>query len=157
MSSISRQRVGKHTYLYESVSYRDEKGQPRNHRKPVGKINSITGECVYKPEYIDLMATRGTPLNIPKVAQSFTLEQICKSTLREFGSFYLYESLARASGLMTVLQKIFQDKWPQIFTLASYLVSSGEPAMYLEDWLQKTESFPVGSMSSQRVAPIHHQ
>ncbi|MDO8685295.1 MAG: IS1634 family transposase [Clostridiales bacterium] len=154
MSSISRQRVGKHTYLYESVSYRDEKGQPRNHRTPVGKIDPVTGEWVYKPEYIDLMATRGTPLNIPTVTQSFTLEQICKSTLKEYGSFYLYESLAKASGLMMVLQKIFPDKWPQIFTLASYLVSSGEPAMYLEDWLQKTESFPVGSMSSQRISEL---
>ena len=26
--------------------------------------------------------------------------------------------------------------------------------MYLEDWLQKTESFPVGSMSSQRISEL---
>jgi transposase len=154
MSSIVKQRVGKHVYLYESVSFRDQNGQPRNRKTPVGKIDPVTGEPVYKPEYIDLMEKKGTPLDVPKAAQRFTLEQICRSTLKEYGAFYLYESIAKASGLMTVLQKVFPDKWQQIFTLASYLVSSGEPAMYLEDWLEKTESFPVGSMSSQRISEL---
>ena len=154
MSFISRQRVGKHIYLYESVSYRDEKGRPRNHRTPVGKIDPVTGEWVYKPEYIELMSTRGTPLDIPKVVPSFTLEQICKSTLKEYGAFYLYQSIAKKSGLLTVLANVFPDRWQQIFTLASYFVSSAEPAMYLEDWLEKTESFPIGSMSSQRISEL---
>ena len=154
MSSIVKQKVGKHVYLYESVSFRDQQGRPRNHKTPVGKINHVTGEPAYKPEYIDLMAKKGTPLDVPKVVQYFTLEQICKSTLKEYGAFYLYESIAMASGLMIVLQKIFPGKWQQIFTLASYLVSSGEPAMYLEDWLDKTEGFPVGSMSSQRISEL---
>ena len=53
-----------------------------------------------------------------------------------------------------MMKNVFPDKWQQIFTLASYLVSSGEPAMYLEDWLEKTESFPVGTMSSQRISEL---
>jgi transposase len=154
MSSIVKQRVGKHIYLYESVSYRDKDGQPRNHRKPIGKIDPITGEPIYKTEYINLMAKKGTPLNISEVVQHFTLEQIRKSTVKEYGAFYLYESIARRSSLIKVLKKVFPDKWQQIFTLASYLVSSGEPAMYLEDWLEKTESFPVGTMSSQRISEL---
>lgn len=154
MSSISRQRVGKHVYLYESVSYRDQKGRPRNHRTPVGKINFVTGERVYKPEYIELMAARGTPLYTAKVVQSFTLEQICKSMLKEYGAFYLYESISKKSGLLTVLASVFPNSWQQIFTLASYFVSSAEPAMYLEDWLEKTEGFPISSMSSQRISEL---
>ncbi len=154
MSSIIKQRIGKHVYLYESVSFRDQKGRPRNRRTSIGKIDPVTGEPVYKPEYIDLMAKRGTPLDVPQIIQYFTREQICKSTLKEYGAFYLYESMAKISGLMTVLSRVFPDKWQQIFTLASYLVSSGEPAMYLEDWLEKTEGFPVGSMSSQRISEL---
>ncbi len=153
MSSITRMRIGKHVYLYESVSFRDDKGRPRNRKTPVGKIDPVTGDEVYKREYIELMAKKGTPLDIPAVRQ-FTLEQIRKSTLKEYGAFYLYESIANESGLMAVLKKVFPDKWQQIFTLASYLVSSGEPAMYLEDWLENTESFQAGSMSSQRISEL---
>ena len=51
MSSIVKVKVGKNTYLYESVSYRDENGDPRNNRKLIGKINPNTGQRVFKQEY----------------------------------------------------------------------------------------------------------
>jgi len=56
MSSIIRQRVGKYIYLYESTSYRNEEGKPRNKRTIIGKIDPQTGLPVYKPEYLERMA-----------------------------------------------------------------------------------------------------
>ena len=44
MSSVIRQKVGDKIYLYESVSYRNADGKPRNTRVPIGKIDPLTFE-----------------------------------------------------------------------------------------------------------------
>ena len=62
MSSIVRQKVGDKVYLYESVSYRNEQGEPRNKRTTVGKIDPATGQPIYKPEYLERMDAQGHPV-----------------------------------------------------------------------------------------------
>ena len=52
MTCITKQHVGKHTYLYESTSYRDELGRPRNKKVRIGKLDLETGEPIYDPEYL---------------------------------------------------------------------------------------------------------
>jgi len=59
MASIVRQKVGNHTYLYESISFRNREGKPRNRRVSIGKIDKKTGLPVYKQEYIDRMKAKG--------------------------------------------------------------------------------------------------
>jgi len=34
------------------------------------------------------------------------------------------------------------------------MVATGEPAMYCDDWLMKSESLPCGSMSSQKISML---
>ena len=154
MGSIVKQKVGKHIYLYESVSYRDQNGQPRNSRTIIGKIEPSTGEPIYKTEYIERMAQNGTPLQVGNPVSTFTLEQIRQSSLKEYGAFYFFQSIAEKSGLLPILRNVFTENWEKIFTLICYLVSSGEPVMYFDDWLNKTESVFVGSMSSQRISEL---
>lgn len=62
MTCISRQTVGKYTYLYESVSFRDQNGRPRNKKVSIGKIDPVTGKPVFKKEYLERMAAAGTPI-----------------------------------------------------------------------------------------------
>ena len=50
--SITKQRIGKYTYLYESVSYRDDLGRPRNYKTKIGKIDPDTGETIYSSGYL---------------------------------------------------------------------------------------------------------
>jgi len=38
--------------------------------------------------------------------------------------------------------------------LACYLISSGDPFLYCEEWIKDTECLPVGSMSSQRISEL---
>ena len=153
MSSIVKQKVGDKTYLYESVSYRNAQGKPRNKRKPIGKIDSVTGRAVYKPEYLDRMAASGHPIPItPEV--SFTAEDIRHSYIRDYGAFYLLKKLAERAGLLDVLSKALPSCWEEVFNLASYLVSTGDPFAYCEDWLASTEAFSVGPMTSQRISEL---
>ena len=154
MSSIVRYTKGKHVYLYHSVSYRDEKGMSQNERELVGKIDNASGQPVYKPEYIERMAQQGVTLVSYQPPPSFTADQIRQSEVKAYGAFYLYQALAEKVGLIATLAAVFPRYWQQIFMLACYLVSTGDPAVYLEDWLSRTESLPVGSMASQRVSEL---
>jgi hypothetical protein len=120
MAYILRQKVGNHVYLYEAVSYRNENGKPRSKRVPIGKLDAA-GQPVYKSEYIVRMARAGTPLSVPK-NNSYTLTDITESRIKDFGSFYLFKETAGKTGLLDILQKVFQDTWRQIFNLVCFMV-----------------------------------
>ena len=154
MASIVPVKVGKHTYLYESTSYRDTNGEPRNRRTSVGKLDPSSGQPVYKPEYIERMATEGTPVETVQTTASFTAEDIYRSSIRDYGAFYLFRELAEKMGLLPVLQRAFPGCWEEIFNLAAYLISTGDPFSYCEDWLATTEAFAVGPMTSQRISEL---
>ncbi len=154
MASVVLVKVGKHTYLYESKSYRNENGKPRNKRQSVGKIDPITGQHIYKQEYLDRRAAEGSPIAIQPVETSFSAYDIRHSVIRDYGAFYLFQQLAERMGLLTALQKAFPVYWREIFNLAAYLISTGDPFSYCEDWLASTEAMPVGPMTSQRISEL---
>jgi len=154
MSSIVKQKVGNNTYLYESVSFRNDDGLPRNKRTLIGKIEASSGQPVYKPEYLDRMAACGHPIAITPPAPSFTVHDIHHSCIRDFGAFYLYRKLAEQTGLLSILQQALPSCWEQVFNLAAYLISTGDPYSYCQDWLESTDAFPVGPMSSQRISEL---
>jgi transposase len=141
MSYIVRQKVGNHTYLYESVSFRNKEGKPRSKRVPIGKLDAA-GQPVYKTEYIERMAQAGAPLAIPQ-NDSYARGDIACSQIKEFGSFFLFKELAARIGLLQILENVFPENWRDIFDLACFIVSNGEPFMYCQDWLAKTDAFPA--------------
>jgi transposase len=154
LAYITEQRVGKHVYLYECFAYRNEDGQPRNKRKPIGKIDPVTGNHMYKPEYLERMASEGKPVEAAPDGASFTRADIMQSSIRDYGAFYLFRKLSEQSGLTEALMKSMPGRWEQVFNLAAYLVSTGDPFAYCEDWLARTEALPVGPMSSQRISEL---
>lgn len=154
MTSIIRQKIGDKIYLYESVSFRNAEGKPRNKRVPIGKIDPTTGNPVYKPAYIARMAEQGTPVEIPATSMTFSFEQIQCSSIKDYGAFYLFQSIAESIGLLRVLEATLPNYWQEVFNLACYLISSGDPFLYCEDWINSTECLPVGSMSSQRISEL---
>ena len=154
MSSIIRQKVGDKIYLYESISYRNENGKPRNERIIIGKINPTTGNPIYKTEYIERMAESGTPLEILATSLQFSTEDIRGSSIKDYGAFYLFKSIAEKIGLSSSLENTIPKYWQELFVVACYLVSSGEPFLYCDDWIRSTSSLPIGNMSSQRISEL---
>jgi transposase len=67
---------------------------------------------------------------------------------------HLLLTLAERNGLMQVLRETFADQWRELFMLATFLVTSGEPFMYCEEWVRSVEALPVGSMSSRRISEL---
>jgi len=154
MASIVPVKVGNNTYLYESISYRNENGEPRNKRKPIGKIDSVTGRHIYKQEYLDRMEAEGHQIQTQPIEASFSADDIRRSTIRDYGAFYLFKKLAEQMGLLKVLQEALPTCWREVFNLAAYLISTGDPFSYCEDWLASTEAMPVGQMTSQRISEL---
>jgi transposase len=148
------QKSGNYEYIYEAVSYRNENGEPRNSRVPIGKINPKTGRPVYKPEYIERMRAAGAPVEIDPQDLRYSVEEIRQSTIRDCGATYLLEKIAERDGLLQVIREALPQYWREIFTLASFLATTGEPAVYCEEWTMNAETLPVGSMSSQRISEL---
>jgi transposase len=154
MSSIVPVKVGRHTYLYESYSYRDAKGKPQNKRRTIGKLDPVTGLPLYKPEYVERMAQEGTPVDTSLLQEVFSAEEISRSSIRERGVFYLLNEIASGCGLLDALEESNPRHWQKLFVLACYLVASGDPFLYCENWVKATECLPVGSLSSQRISEL---
>jgi len=157
MASITRQTVGNNTYLYESHSFRDEEGRPRNNKIKIGKIDRKTGRAAYNQEYLDRMLEAGTPVTIPET--ELTIEQkesVCEAldNLKSYGLFYFLEKTAEKIKLIQILKETLPKYWKEICMLCFYLISSDKSLSYMEDWLTENESYPVGRMNSQRLSEL---
>lgn len=154
MSSIIRQKVGNKVYLYESTSYRNTEGKPRNKRVPIGKIDLSTNQPIYKADYLARMAGLGNTFEESAPPQAFTADAIRKSTILEFGAQYLFSNIGQDIGLLDSLTKALPNIHQEIFMLVCFLVASGDPFMYCEEWLSKTAHPKVPSLSSQRISEL---
>jgi len=161
LPSITRQRVKTYTYIYESTSYRDAQGRPRNHKRRIGKVDPITGEDVFDEDYL---REKGLIAPSEQNRHKPTVEALTKvargnvacilDSIRSCGTLWFLQGIAQKIGLWDVLQQAFPSHWQEIFTLASYLVAGDKPVMYCEDWLAEQVWLDVGSMSSQRISDL---
>ncbi len=155
MSSITKQHIGKYTYLYESTSYRDDQGRPRNKKVKIGKIDPYSGETIYTSEYIKKAGL--TPPSKDVKNQKDSLVEDAKEILdsvKDYGVYWFLVKIAEKTGLYDILQSSFPSIWKEIFTLACYLIVSDKPVMYCEDWLSENEWIDVKNMSSQRISDL---
>jgi len=157
MASITRQTVGNNTYLYESHSFRDDLGRPRNRKVKIGKIDRNTGRPLYTQEYIDRMREAGTPVAIPPPDRIDGLEERiiqALDSLKSFGLFYFLHKTAIKIKLIKILQQTQPHYWEELCMLCFYLIAGDKPLMYMEDWIVEHEGYPVGKMSSQRLSEL---
>jgi transposase len=154
MICIVENKSGNYIYLYESVSFRNENGEPRNARTLIGRIDPKTGRRVFKPEYIERMRLAGTPVEIDSQDRRYSEEEIKRSSLRELGAAHLLSEVGERDGLKQVLRETFPEHWRELFMLSCFLVTSGEPFMHCEEWVRSVETLPVGPLSSQRISEL---
>jgi transposase len=125
----------------------------------IGKVDPVTGEALYKPEYISRMSDSGTPVKIRDKQRDgvFTVNDIKNSTIKDFGNYYFLEKIADAIGLKKILKDSMGKQWKKIWILAAYLTVIKSPLMYCQRWMQTTETLPAGDMSSQRISELLHE
>ena len=171
MPSITKQKMDRYTYIYNSMSYWDkENKRPDNYKKSIGKIDNETGEKEYKQHYIDKLKLEGKPTNgmkiwvdgRKKVTNEGSISQDDFSdisnkilgTVKDYGVAYFLQAITEKTGLLNLLGNIFPQTWGKIVVLAYYLISSDKPVMYCNDWYEENEFVDVGSMVSQRVSEL---
>ena len=159
MTCITKQRIGKRIYLYESVSFRDSNGKPRNKKTPIGKMDSVTGRVIYKQDYLDRMAGAGTPVEIADTDTYVTetqYEQILAimDSIKDYGAVYLLSKISEKIGLTKILSEAMPHYWREVLTLACYMIISDKPMMYCSDWISSTETLSVSDLSSQRISEL---
>jgi len=153
MSCVVKCKVRNNVYLYESESYRDEDGIVKNRRRIIGKIDQISGKAIYKPEYIEEKGLQ-TMEDSAHETKIYTVNDIKHSTVKEYGAFYLLNEICAQIGLTDVLVNVMPAKWKEVLNLAFYIVTTGEPALYCEDWLYKSECLSGKELSSQRISEL---
>jgi transposase len=157
MPSITKQRQGKYTYLYESTSYRDEQGRPRNHKVKIGKLAPGTGKPVYTEEYLDRMRQAGTPVHISIFDAADGLEERIQEALdsaRDYGLFCFLKLLAEKTGILQILRETIPAYWNELCMLSFYLLASDKPLMYMDMWMNESEHLPTGKMDSRRISEL---
>jgi transposase len=154
MASIVRQKVGNHIYLYESISFRNQEGKPRNQRVAIGKIDRKTGLPVYKQDYIDRMRAKGVLVKSADCSPVFNVEDIRRSTILQTGMVHLLEGISENIGLSSILRQIFPLLHERIFAVAAFLLSCGEPVAYCADWMERSDFKNKELLSSQRISEL---
>ena len=140
MSAIIKCKSGNNVYLYESESYR-ENGKVKNKRRIVGKVDPISGQHIFKPEYIEEKGIHALG-STAQETKLYTVNDVKQSIVKEYGAFYLLNEIAGQIGLTDTLTNVMPTTWKEILNIAFYIVVSGEPASYCEDWLYKSECHP---------------
>jgi len=152
MSAIITSKSGNHTYIYESESYR-ENGKVKNRRRIIGKVDPATGNHIYKPEYLERKGLHNTD-ETAQHAPIYSVSDVKHSVVKEYGAFYLMNEVAKTTGLVDILRETLPCEYEEILNIAFFMVSTGEPAMYCEDWLYKTEGYATKDLSSQRISEL---
>ena len=149
------QRVGKYQYIFLATGYRNKDGKVRQKRVPIGKVDPTTGRKIYKPEYLaQSREDESGNGSLPDNETSFSMEDVRLSTVRSCGLFHLLRGIADQIGLTAAMKSAFSEDWMRLFMLCCYMIASGDPLMYCEDWLRSTESYPVGRMTSQQISRL---
>jgi len=101
------------TYVYESTAYWDkEKGQARNSRICIGKLNPDSGEVIYNRRFKERQGD-----NVKPGPVTVTTHQ-----RRFYGATYLFDKIGEILGIQDDLRICFPDTYKQILSIAYYLI-----------------------------------
>jgi transposase len=121
-----------------NMPYNDKAKISRETISILNEILSLYG----KEEPKDSMNISNTDINENTVV-SLPLIEIIKSIKKSFGAFYLFDGISEHLKLKNAIQTAFPADWKEIFMLSTYLVSTGDPMMYCQNWINKTEGLPA--------------
>jgi len=131
----------KQCYAYDSISFWDPvKKQSRSKRTLKGRYNPVTKEITPTDERMKKAKERKAQAGLPpeskppREPKSLIVNQIKSS-----GISTVMLEVARQTGLLSVLQSSFPDKWELMLTIAFYMLSDGSVMSYIDDWFEGTK------------------
>ncbi|MDR0550120.1 MAG: IS1634 family transposase [Deltaproteobacteria bacterium] len=163
LSTINHNHDKNYYYIYECTGSRKGKKVIINKNRvgtydPVNKIAIFNDDYLEKLNNIDLLKQK-LPVGYEIVSQYDYIKRhsnldLSNCTIKDFGFFYLMEHISNQIGLIDSLSSALPVLWKDVFMLSCYLVSSGEPFQHCADWINDSEGYNVGEMSSQYISSL---
>ena len=137
------------TYVYESTAYWDkEKGQPRNSRVCIGKLDPETSEIIYNRRYLE---KKEQEEDKRRVGRPVSLEH----SRRFYGATYLFDQIIDKLGVREDLDHCFGDYSQQILSIAYYLILEDKTPLSRFGRWARTHQHPYDKeISSQRSSEL---
>ena len=133
---------GTYKYVYRVIkAYRNEKGQPTNTRKQIGRLDLESGMLIPNENYYVYYETSA-------------LEMLPSSdSVRSVGATFLIKKILERLGVRDALEDVFDSRAEEIMTIAIYMACRGNVMENLHDWC---EGFTLHetSISSQRASSL---
>ena len=133
---------GNTIYVYYTTrAYRRESdNKPTSDEVIIGKKDPETGMLIPNNRYYELFKTE---------------EAIYTPTsIKTFGTFYLFDSIVKKMNLYDNLYSIFKDKTKQILTVAYYMLIKGNTIKYINYWCEDNYTYLDTPLVSQRVSEL---
>jgi transposase len=138
------------TYAYENDAYwNKEKQQSRANRKPLGKVDPITGDIVPTREYkkksivVEEHSQKSGPVPMTKIQRSF------------YGATYLFNHIGNLTGVESDLKACFPSTYKQIMSVAYFLILEENNSLSRFSHWQRLHIHPYGKdIPSQRSSDL---
>jgi len=128
-SGIIVRRGGKYQYVYKVLeTFRNEKGQPTNTRRLIGRLDFEGKRLVPNDNYYELYG--------PDTATEFTPEF---ESVVSIGAPFLVTHILSRLGATGILEKVFGDRRARtVITAATYMACKGNVFEYVSDWCERS-------------------
>ena len=133
------------TYVYENVTRWDKEAKKYIHqRKCIGHLAPDGKEILPNRAKGDAAVQKAATTPLPEM----------KCSVLATGTSALLDRVARDTGLLGVLRRVFPDDWKAMLTCAYFLASEGTALCHAEKWTQQNRT-PLGTaLSSQRISEL---
>ena len=144
---------GKNRYVYKVISaYRNEKNQPTNTRKAIGKVDNESGTLIpndaYWQFYSDEMAKK-----------KHYVDPTFKS-VHAVGATYLIQQVFRSLNITELLNNVFGSRASSIMLACAYMVCRGNVFQGVVDWCESytlEQEILTSQSSSSLFSSITHE
>jgi transposase len=126
------------TYVYYTLrAYRNKYGNPTSDEVAIGKKDPSTGMLIPNRRYFELFESSVEIFDNKALCGKRT--PVFPDRVASYGNTYSLLEIAESTGLRSLLEECFPEKWQQILVTSFYMLCEGNVMMYLDDWFDETD------------------
>ena len=142
-SGIIVRRSGKYQYVYKVLeTFRNDKGQPTNTRRLIGRLDSEGNRLVPNDSYYELYG----PYTVTEFAPEL-------ESVTSIGTPFLVAHILSRLGVVRILEEALGKRTRAIITAAAYMVCEGNVFEYVSDWCERS-IIGGSSLSPQKASSL---
>ena len=143
-TGIIVRRTGKYQYVYSVLeTYRNEKGQPTNTRKLIGRLSSDGERLLPNDNYYELYGNTTELVFIPAFKSIVTI-----------GSTFIIRHILKRLQACSILTAVFGvSRAEEILAAASYMICKGNVFEYVAEWHEE-HAYATCALTPQKASAL---